>query len=263
MTGTPTALLRSFALVGAGALAVFGVALATGVPAQAAATTRYVNAANPAATDTDNNCANQAVPCKTIQYAVGRANAGDKISIGSGTYDESVDVRISLTIVGAGSTGSGRTTVAGNGEAPSIYVDGIDTATTPDVTLENLDVSGNTADEGVRVEEGSFAFSISVDDPVTKAYTLVVAAAAGPNGAGSQPIANTGAPVARMGAVGAGAVFAGFLLLYGAGWLGAADRPAPRVAIRTRRSGRRVPLPERRARRPASARAGGSRRTAR
>jgi Putative Ig domain. len=145
-------LLRSFALVGAGALAVFGVALATGVPAQAAATTRFVATTG---SDTENDCTDQTKPCKTIQYAVGQANAGDKISIGSGTYDESVDVRISLTIVGAGSTGSGRTTVAGNGEAPSIYVDGIDTETTPDVTLENLDVSGNTADEGIRVEEAT------------------------------------------------------------------------------------------------------------
>ena len=67
---------------------------------------------------------------------------------------------------------------------------------------------------------GSFTFTVSVDDPVLKEYTIVVAAPAGPNGGGDEPIANTGTPVASLTAIGAAAVFAGFLLLYGAGLLG-------------------------------------------
>jgi len=66
--------------------------------AGAAGSTRYVSA-----TGTDaGNCT--ASPCHTIQYAVGQANAGDTVSVGAGTYHESVSVTKQLSIIGNGAT---------------------------------------------------------------------------------------------------------------------------------------------------------------
>lgn len=145
--------LNTCRLVAAAGAAVLlaGVGLIAAQPAFAAAQTRYV------ATDgEDAGECTQAAPCKTIQYAVDQAQPGDTISIASGTYDESVDVRISLTLLGAGATGSGKTTVDGAaGSGPSILVDGIDTGTPPEVTIENLDVSGNQSDDGIDVVNSS------------------------------------------------------------------------------------------------------------
>jgi parallel beta-helix repeat protein len=45
-----------------------------------------------------------ASPCRTIGYAVGQANAGDTISVASGTYQESVTVTKQLSLVGSGAT---------------------------------------------------------------------------------------------------------------------------------------------------------------
>jgi hypothetical protein len=68
-----------------------GVALAAG-------TTRYVA---PGGSDTT-NCASAAHPCKTIQYAVGQAAAGNTISLAKGTYTEAGQIVIgkNLSIVG-------------------------------------------------------------------------------------------------------------------------------------------------------------------
>lgn len=54
-----------------------GLALLAAPAAQAAGTTRYVDAANPNATDSDNDCTDPSRPCKTIQYAVGLAADGE------------------------------------------------------------------------------------------------------------------------------------------------------------------------------------------
>ena len=43
-------------------------------------------------------------PCLTIVYAVGQANAGDTISVGTGTYAESVSVTKQLTLAGSAAT---------------------------------------------------------------------------------------------------------------------------------------------------------------
>lgn len=120
-------------------------------PAAAAAQTRYVS---PAGDDTENDCTEQANPCRTVQYAVDQADPGDTVSIAAATYDESVRIRISLTLIGSGATTiiSGPT---GDDEGPSILVDGIDTSAPPVVVIEDLNVSNNAADSGIRIQSAS------------------------------------------------------------------------------------------------------------
>jgi parallel beta-helix repeat protein len=137
--------LALFATIVLAALAAVAVA----APAQAASSTRYV--AN-SGDDTDNDCTDSNNPCQHIQYAVDQADAGDTVSIATGTYPESVRVRESLTLVGAGASGSGKSTIDGDGD-PSIFVDGFDTSTPPVVTIKQLNVSDNSDADGVLVED--------------------------------------------------------------------------------------------------------------
>jgi parallel beta-helix repeat protein len=75
------------------ALVVCAAVAAVAAPAATASTTRLVS---PTGHDTG-NCANS--PCKTIGYAVSRANAGDTVSVAAGTYSESVSVTKRLALV--------------------------------------------------------------------------------------------------------------------------------------------------------------------
>jgi hypothetical protein len=45
-----------------------------------------------------------AAPCRTINYAVARASAGDVIAVAAGTYNESVSITKRLSLVGTGAT---------------------------------------------------------------------------------------------------------------------------------------------------------------
>lgn len=74
------------------------LALVGTASAGAAGSTRYVSATGTDAGDCTVS------PCGTIQYAVGQANAGDTVSVGAGTYHESVSVTKQLSIVGHGAT---------------------------------------------------------------------------------------------------------------------------------------------------------------
>lgn len=80
-----------------------------------------------------NNCTNPALPCKTITYAVNQAQAGNTISVSTGTYNRSLGevfpIRINknLNLVGAGATTtiidatrSGRNVIIVNGVTANI-----------------------------------------------------------------------------------------------------------------------------------------------
>jgi hypothetical protein len=84
---------------------------------------------------------------------------------------------------------------------------------------DGLSLSGHGKITGTPSAAGTFDFTVSVNDPVLKQYTIVVENA-GTNGAGQEPISATGTPVLSMTAVGAGTIFAGFLLMMWAGAIG-------------------------------------------
>jgi hypothetical protein len=65
---------------------------------QVGGTTRYVSSSGTDAGD----CT--AAPCRTIGYAVGQAAAGDVISVGAGSYNETVTVTKRLSLVGHDAT---------------------------------------------------------------------------------------------------------------------------------------------------------------
>jgi hypothetical protein len=138
-------------------IATVGVSLSVAAPALAAGTTRYVATSGSDAGGAVNDCLDPTSPCLTIQHAVDEADAGDTVSVAEGTYSESVVVRTSLTVTGAGATGVHRTTVAGGGSGdPGIRVEGLDAETPPVVTIENLDIS-NVDASGVEVDGGAAA----------------------------------------------------------------------------------------------------------
>lgn len=79
---------------------------------------------------------------------------------------------------------------------------------------------------GTPTKAGTYKITVSVDDPTEKDYTIVIEAAAQPtspapsSSSSSEPIANTGAPTARLSAFGATAVGVGVLLLLLSGFIG-------------------------------------------
>jgi parallel beta-helix repeat protein len=74
------------------------LALTASASAGAAGSTRYVS---PTGTDTGNCTVS---PCRTIQYAVDQASAGNTVSVAAGVYHESVSVTKRLSIIGHGAT---------------------------------------------------------------------------------------------------------------------------------------------------------------
>jgi hypothetical protein len=145
---------RSFTTVrraaGIGMLALLtatgGLALAA--PASAVAQTRYVAIdGSDLIGEGPNPCTNQAQPCKTIQHAVNEAAAGDTVSVGAGTYLESVQIHVNLTVTGST---TGTTTVTGPDSTPTLPTflilpdfNGLD------VTLRHLSISHNHNQPGV------------------------------------------------------------------------------------------------------------------
>jgi hypothetical protein len=73
---------------------------------------------------------------------------------------------------------------------------------------------------GTPTKAGSFTFTVSVNDPAFKTYTIVIDEPAAPNNHGEKPISETGAHTGSMLTLGAGAILAGFLVLLAAGLVG-------------------------------------------
>jgi len=82
----------------------------------------YVNGA----TGLDNvDCGTAGHPCKTINYAVGRAFPDAIIDIASGTYNQNVVInRKNLTLRGKGTTGATATIINGGNLGPAVNVSG-------------------------------------------------------------------------------------------------------------------------------------------
>jgi hypothetical protein len=76
-----------------------------------------------------------------------------------------------------------------------------------------LDSSG--AISGAPTQAGTFTFTVSVDDPVRKTYTIVVDAAAVGGSSSAPPLSNTGANVTPLTTYGLIALLLGLLLTFG------------------------------------------------
>jgi hypothetical protein len=134
--------------VGLGSLALLtavgALALTAGPAAALAPQTRYVETSGSDGTEPVNDCLDQDHPCKTIQHAVDEANSGDTVSVGAGTFAESVQIGISITI--NGST-TGTTTMTGGVPAAIFIVPAGENFT--DVHLNHLSVTGDHVGAGI------------------------------------------------------------------------------------------------------------------
>ena len=93
-------------------------------------------------------------PWATIQYAIDQVSSGDTITIATGTYNESINIDKSLTVVSA--SGAPSTIIDAQGADFGILISGIGTVATIDgFTVRNYEVAGIVAG----------AFSLSEDDP--------------------------------------------------------------------------------------------------
>jgi len=111
-------------------------------------------------------------------------------------------------------------TITATGGQYPIYTFAFVSGSLPD----GLTLSAHGKISGKPTKAGTFHFTVSVNDPVFKDYTIVIT----DNGSASEPVSNTGVHTGSMLAVGGGAVLAGLLLLL---WVGVLDRRArgPRI----------------------------------
>jgi Right handed beta helix region len=137
---------------GIAALAL-AVPLVAGVsaPAHAATETRYVSTAgHDINSGFTNNCSVSVLPCLTIAHAIAQANAGDTISIASGSYAESITITKSLTLVGTGSTLPKITGDGGNDV--NVLIDGESAPAPIAVSLRDIIESGSLHSEGIQAQ---------------------------------------------------------------------------------------------------------------
>ena len=149
--GYRLAAVGTAALLVAGGLIVFEATSAV-----AGGQTRYVATTGDDNTgDAANDCTVLANPCRTIGHGIDEADANDTVQIAAGTYHESVQPGLSITLLGAGTTGASKTTIDGDGASDeSIEVQG-DSESHPTVTIKDLDVSGNTEADGIVVDDAA------------------------------------------------------------------------------------------------------------
>jgi uncharacterized repeat protein (TIGR01451 family) len=164
--------LRLVAVAGAAALAVPIGLVSLAAPASAAAggTTRYVNSM--VGHDTENDCTDQAHPCRTLAHAVDVSAAGDTIQLeasGDTPYQGGVTINKDLAIEGAGQSS---TMIDGGG----ITIDGAD------VTITGVDISGTSEEElgdGIGVFSGDGAGSLHLQQSTVEDYDTGVHVGAG------------------------------------------------------------------------------------
>jgi large repetitive protein len=114
--------------------------------------TRYVSVDGD---NLSNDCIDPARKCNTIGYAVGVANSGDTISIGSGTYYDNIEINgKSLTLQGQGAA---TTIVDGDNRAAVLK---IWKGNNPNVTVSGLTLrKGSAGDDfggGVRIDSDTY-----------------------------------------------------------------------------------------------------------
>jgi hypothetical protein len=116
--------------------------LQAATPALADSGTLYVDGATGS---DDSNCIDSESPCATIGYAITQAKKGDEILVAEGTYTETPDILISVTLRG-GYTPNGTTWLLGNGETiiDGNGIDGpvVDILPGTNVTVEGFTVQG-------------------------------------------------------------------------------------------------------------------------
>jgi hypothetical protein len=85
-----------------------------------------------------NNCSSPQTACKTIGHAISLASSGDAIKVAPGIYRESLNINISVEIIGSSATAS--TTLDGGGESRVVAI-----SPSANVTLSRLTVQNGYA----------------------------------------------------------------------------------------------------------------------
>ncbi|PWT84752.1 MAG: hypothetical protein C5B58_04225 [Acidobacteria bacterium] len=107
----------------------------------ALASTWYVNGVGGS---DSNNCLASTAACKTVGHAISLASSGDSIRVAAATYSESLDISISLVILG-----SGATTTFIDAHSSTTVVTISDSAA--HVTLSNLTIRNGKATSGAGI----------------------------------------------------------------------------------------------------------------
>jgi hypothetical protein len=143
----------------------------------------------------------------TDQRGVSRPQ-GAKCDVGAVEVDQPAVV-IKPDVLPHGTVGKAyKVTVTATGGLGAPYVWSLAAGTLP----KGLSFASDGVLSGTPQQAGTFKITVSVDDPTTKVYTLVIAA---PSGTG--PIAATGARVVPLATVGGVAIGLGVLMLLAAG----------------------------------------------
>jgi parallel beta-helix repeat protein len=139
--GHPALQARSIGLARAGLATAVVFAAFLSTAAFAAAKTLYVSTKG-----NDANPCTSAHPCKTIDYAIGKAAKGDTVLVEKGTYSQYVLIKKDLKVVG-----SGHPTLNAKGRANGFVISGPKAAGS---TVSGFTIKGATY-EGILVEKTS------------------------------------------------------------------------------------------------------------